>query len=134
MPDSREQTGNPAIIAHFLVTVGDHDISLRSVSDLHDVMEEPEDSGHRRYIILKRAVTSDRFLYHWYRDTRLGKDTTANVIIRLLNAAGGDVVNAWGVENARPIRWTGPRFDALSSELAMEELQLQYDSILWLDT
>ncbi len=133
MPFSNGQSGNPVLVAHFLVAVGAHDIPLHSVSALHAVLGESGNSDHRQFIVLKRAVTTDKFLFHWYRDTRLGKDTATNVTISQLRAPGVDVVNTWVVENARPVRWTGPRFDALSSDLAMGELQLQYDSIIWRD-
>ena len=77
------------------------------------------------------AVTMDSVRYHWYWGARLRKGATANLIIRLTNAAGGDVLVAWGVQSATSVGWTGPRSGALSSTLAMGAVQLQYDLILW---
>lgn len=134
MPDSPGQSKRPILSAHFQVTVGDHKVSLTSVTTLHDVLKDVHDIEERRTVVFRRALSQDRFLYRWYRDTRLGKDTTAAVIVELLQSAGGEAVNRWVLEKARPIRWSGPQLDALANELAMEELQVQYESITWLDT
>ncbi len=50
------------------------------------------------------AVTMDSVRYHWYWGARLRKGATANLIIRLTNAAGGDVLVVWGVQSAQ-VRW-----------------------------
>jgi phage tail-like protein len=43
------------------------------------------------------------------------------------------VVNAWRLTRAWPVRWSGPAFDAMSGEIAWEELELAYDDLEWLD-
>ena len=48
-----------------------------------------------------------------------------------LDAADGDPVNIWQLEDAVAIRWTGPDLDARSSGIAFEELELRYESIAW---
>jgi hypothetical protein len=35
------------------------------------------------------------------------------------------------LEGARAIRWSGPDFDALADEIAIEELEIAYESIAW---
>jgi phage tail-like protein len=42
-------------------------------------------------------------------------------------------VNAWRLENARPLKWTGPSLNAASNDVAMEELELVYDELVWLE-
>ncbi|NND93109.1 MAG: phage tail protein [Granulosicoccus sp.] len=124
------------LIAHFILEVGTRArvIPVQSVSDLHDLTEASSDPEIRQSVVIRRAVSSDRFFYDWYRNTKLGKDTAAPVTVRLLAGPGGKPVLSWRVEAARPIRWTGPRFDGLGNELAMETLELSYTGIIWLDT
>ena len=34
---------------------------------------------------------------------------------------------------ARPVRWSGPDFDAMESRIAYEELELAFDDLVWLE-
>src|SRR5674476_1041725 len=53
------------------------------------------------------------------------------VTIRLLVAAGMAVVNSWRLEGAWPCRWSGPSLHALGNDVAIEELELAYDDLVW---
>jgi hypothetical protein len=61
-----------------------------------------------------------------------GEDDRRDVTIEMLDAAGGAVVNSWRLVGARPHRWSGPSFDAGGVAVAMEELELTYDDLVWL--
>ena len=37
----------------------------------------------------------------------------------------------WQLTNAEAIRWTGPDLNAMAHEIAMEELELIYETIAW---
>ena len=37
------------------------------------------------------------------------------------------LVNAW------PARWSGPAFNALSGEIAIEELEVAFEDLVWLE-
>jgi phage tail-like protein len=54
------------------------------------------------------------------------------VTIHQLAAAGGEIVNSWRLDGAWPRRWSGPSFDAATSGVAVEELELAYDDLVWL--
>jgi hypothetical protein len=133
MPVNSSSSGNPLSSANFLLEVEDRRVSLSAVSELHDLIENEADPSVRQCVCLRRAVSEDRFLYSWYRDTRLGKETTRNVTLMLLDSPGGKAAHAWRLDAAKPVRWTGPRFDALGDDLAMEELELHYKTVTWVD-
>lgn len=123
----------PSEVAHFRVKVGQHELSLQSVSALHDLIASEADPELRMTITLRRAVGDDRFLFDWYRDTTVGKNTAAPVTIMILDRPDGEVVNRFGLENAQPVRWTGPYLDAQASAVAMEEVEVRYDAVHWLE-
>jgi phage tail-like protein len=79
--------------------------------------------------VLRRALAAQATeLFDWRRNG----DARA-VTIQQLDAASGRVVNAWRLENARPLKWTGPSLNAASNDVAMEELELVYDELVWLE-
>lgn len=101
------------------------------MSPLHDLIEGEADPDARQSVTLRRATTQDRRFFDWYRDAAKRKNRERSVSIIQLDDADGKAVNIWRLEHARPVRWTGPGFDALSSEIAMEELEVSYKSIAW---
>ena len=119
--------------ANFYLRRGRTRIGLASISTLHDVIEETADSPYQRIVCLRRAMTGDRTLYRWYREASRGKCPDQPVVVVQLDAPCGEPVNAWQLEEAVPVRWSGPCFDAHDAGLAMEELALRYASIRWLD-
>ena len=124
---------NPSLAAHFQVIITDTRIALLSVSALHDHVKGYPDADARQTVVLRRAVTQDKRLYNWYRDTRLGKRTAQTVTIVQLDSPNGKSINTWHLVDAQPVRWTGPHFNALEGELALEELEIRYDFINWED-
>jgi phage tail-like protein len=53
------------------------------------------------------------------------------VTIHQLSAPAGAVVNSWRLDRAWPCRWSGPSFDAVTSGIAYEELELAFDDLVW---
>ena len=74
-------------------------------------------------VTLRRGVDSDPTLWEWAR-----KPEPRTVTITLLDAAQRP---AWTyvLQRARPTKWTGPAFDAMSNDIAIEELELTADGI-----
>ena len=60
-----------------------------------------------------------------------GKNDRRLVTIHQLDSAGGRIVNSWRLEGAWPCRWSGPAFNAAGNDIAMEELELAYDDLVW---
>jgi phage tail-like protein len=83
--------------------------------------------------VLRRALTSSTELYDWRRHIVDGRDDHRDVTIRQLSAPGGKAVHAWRLVGAWPCRWSGPSFNALSNDIAWEELELMFDDLVWLD-
>jgi phage tail-like protein len=121
----------------FEVLIGDRELGFAEVGRLSSEMD-PENAddprGHRfATVILRRALTTSAELWDWRRRIVAGKDDRRDVTIRQLSAPGGEVVNAWRLVRAWPSRWSGPSFDAMTNDIAWEELELTFDDLVWLD-
>jgi hypothetical protein len=121
----------------FEVAIGDRELGFAQVGRLSSEteLESPPDRPHHRWdtVVLRRALTTSTELYDWRRHIVAGKDDRRDVTIRQLSTPGGKVVHAWRLVRAWPSRWTGPSFDAMSADIAVEELELTFDDVVWLD-
>lgn len=109
--------------AHFRVLVGRREVGFAEIGPLVSDGEPPS-------TVLRRALAPRATeLFDWRR-----KGDARAVTIEQLDAAGGTVVNAWRLVNARPLKWTGPSLNAASNDVAMEELELVYDELVWLES
>jgi phage tail-like protein len=119
----------------FEVVIGDRETGFAQVGPLESVTDSIE-GGERVHrfatVVLRRALTTSTELFDWRRRVVGGKDERRDVTIRQLSAPGGRVVNAWRLVGARPSRWTGPSFDAMRGDIAFEELELEFDDLVWL--
>jgi phage tail-like protein len=112
--------------SHFRVLIGRGEIGFSDVSRLSSETGAPD------VVVLRRALTQSTELYEWRRRVAGGEDDRRDVTIEMLDAAGGAVVNSWRLVGARPQRWSGPSFDASGVAVAIEELELTYDDLVWL--
>lgn len=118
----------------FRVLVGDVELGFAEISRLTSTDAEPgERSARFEAVVLRRALTRSRELYIWRRNVLDGKDDRRAVTIQQLEAPAGAVANAWRLVGARPVRWSGPDFDAMESRIAYEELELVFDDLVWLE-
>ena len=121
--------------SHFLVLIGPRELGFSEVSRLSSVTDAslpPQERAHRfETVVLRRALTQSSELYDWRREIVNGQDDRRPVTIRLLDAAGMAVVNSWRLEGAWPCRWSGPSLHALGNDVAIEELELAYDDLVW---
>lgn len=81
-------------------------------------------------IVLKWGMTDDIELYKWHRQWATGDPAAQRV--------SGSIVlydrqrvekRRWNFTNGWPCKWTGPSFNAESSELAIETLELAHDGV-----
>lgn len=121
----------------FEVLIGDRELGFAQVGRLTsetDLDTFPEQRMHRfATVVLRRALTDSTDLYDWRRAIIGGKDDRRDVTIRQLAGPGGEVANAWRLVRAWPCRWSGPAFDALTNDIAWEDLELTFDDLVWLD-
>jgi phage tail-like protein len=125
---------SPAIARNFTVAIDDVEIGFCSLSRLasETVREEPARAVYRYpNVVLCRALGRDRRLFEWRERILAGKEDKRQVTICQLDGAGGRVTSTWILEGAWPCRWAGPAFDANAGEVAMEEIELAYDRLVW---
>ena len=125
------KAGFPLPKTSFRVFIGSEEVHVASVSPLHLAETEFTDPDLRQTVILRRAVSNSRTFYDWNAACRAGKRDIRPVTITLLDSPGGKPACIWQLTNARAVRWTGPDLNAMAHEIAMEELELIYDSIAW---
>ena len=123
--------------SHFRVLIGKRELGFAEVGPLSsgtDLALPPAEAEHRfETIVLRRALSQSTELYDWRRNILRGKADRREVTIHQLAAAGGEIVNSWRLEGAWPCRWTGPSFNATATDVAIEELELAYDELVWLE-
>ena len=124
----------------FEVLIGDRELGFAEVGRLvseTDRAASPEGPVHRlATVVLRRALTTSTELYDWRRLIVAGKDDRRDVTIHQLSAPGGKIVNSWRLMRAWPCRWSVPGgngFNALSNDIAFEELELAFDDLVWLE-
>jgi phage tail-like protein len=121
---------------NFRVLIGPRETAFSEVSRLTSTTDFPAQSEpvHRtETVVLRRAVTDSKDLYTWRRRIVDGHADRRTVTIELLDRPGGPVTNAWQLVQAWPCRWSGPAFDARGSYIAMEEIELVFDDLVWLE-
>ncbi len=121
---------------YFRVLIGRREVGFSQVGPLSSETDwtlSPQDRSHRfATIVLRRALTPTTELFDWRRKIMSGENDRRPVTIHQLAGAGGAIVNSWRLEGAWPCRWSGPSFDAAGNDVAMEELELAYDDLVWL--
>ena len=80
-------------------------------------------------LILKKGVTDNTELWTWYKQAMQGSVQRKRVTVVLMNSAGEEW-RRWILQNAYPVKWTGPDMKASASEVAIETLELAHDGLL----
>ncbi len=81
-------------------------------------------------ITLKRGVMGRTDLYKWLDAVRNGaQNQLKNVTIRLMTEDRSQVAQEWILQNARPMKYTGPSLNGKGTDVAVEELVLAAERI-----
>ncbi|MBV8113648.1 MAG: phage tail protein [Silvibacterium sp.] len=80
-------------------------------------------------LTLKKGITDSTELWSWYRDVMNGRIQRKPVDVVLMNSAGEEW-RRWKLQNAYPVKWTGPDMKAAASEVAVETLELAHEGLL----
>lgn len=139
-----------SVAANFVVEIDGRPLSCARVSGLElasrvEELESKQDPEHPEdpkrvlwsapaehgTLLLTRALDGDRTLYAWRKEAMSGEPAVRMVAIRHLERAGGEVLHTWHLTSAWPVRWAGPRYDALHGGVALEELELVFHDLTW---
>ncbi len=82
-------------------------------------------------VILRRGMTLNRDLWNWFQlaTQRGGYACRMNVEIRHLDLDGQTEVRRWRLDRALPVKFKSSDFNARSTEIAIEELQLVHEGL-----
>jgi len=123
--------------SYFRVLIGERELGFAEVSELSSKTDDgvPGQEHHQHFetVILRRALTRSTELYDWRRRIVDGADDRRDITIRQLESPDGAIANSWRLVDAWPCRWSGPAFNALSGEVAIEELELAFADLIWLE-
>lgn len=86
--------------------------------------------GLKKYgnITLKKGLADSRALYDWIAEGVTGEVNRKTITITLLDATESPAAS-WRVINAWPIKYTAPEFNATSSEVAVESLEIAHEGM-----
>lgn len=79
-------------------------------------------------ITLKRGVGFGEDLWLWYEAFLNGEGTRRNGLITLANELRVPI-KMWSFENGIPIKWSGPSFNATTSALAIESIEIAHEKL-----
>jgi phage tail-like protein len=88
-------------------------------------------AGPARYpsnLILKHGLLDADQLWEWQQEIVQGSIRRQTTSIILMNSAGEDQWR-WNCRDAYPVRWNGPELRGISSEVAIETLELVHRGI-----
>jgi phage tail-like protein len=147
---TRPAAGYPPVAFHFVVSFGapaqDADCSFREVSGIGPEMETESvvEGGENRFVwqlpkavkhprlVLKRGVGPfDSRLVTWCRDVLEGglNQSVSTKLVRVgLLDENGQTLRVWSFENAYPVKWEVEPFQSTKNEVAMEKVELVYQS------
>jgi phage tail-like protein len=121
----------------FRVLIGERELGFAEVSELSSKTDDgvPGREHHQHFetVILRRALTRSTELYDWRRRIVDGHDDRRDITIHQLESPSGAIANSWQLVDAWPCRWSGPAFNALGGEVAIEELELAFADLIWLE-
>jgi phage tail-like protein len=126
----------PLPASSFVVLIEDQEVGFSEVGPLSSYTD-PSTSDARpghlyARVVMRRALTGSHELFDWRREITDGKRDHRDVTIHQLAGPGGEIVNTWRLVRAWPIRWSGPSFNAQGNDVALEEIELAFEDLLWL--
>ncbi len=103
-------------------------VDYRTGGSLENAAQKLPGLGSFPNITLKRGFISDISLWTWINNNLAGTLDRRSIAITLLDQAENPVWT-WKLSNALPCRWSGPDLAADSSAVAIETLEICYESL-----
>jgi len=87
-------------------------------------------TGLNKYsnIVLKWGTTDDHSLWDWRKTAIDGKTERKNGSIVLMDEAGEEK-KRWNFKEGWATKWTGPSFNATTSDVAIEQLEIAHTTL-----
>lgn len=79
-------------------------------------------------ITLQRGVGLSRDLWDWYFSYMRGEGRRRDGLVMLLNDQRQPVL-VWRFTRGLPVKWTGPTLNALTSQVAIETLEIAHEGL-----
>ena len=119
-------------VSNFRVRIGDTWLGCRSVGPIGiEVRDAKRWRGRRRPfatyppVRIRRALTDSTLLFDWVTAVAAGRTDSRDVLVEQLDNGGASTGLAWVLVDAVPTVWHGPRWDALTSAVAEEVVELR---------
>ncbi len=80
-------------------------------------------------VTLRYGLTNSRELWDWLMQAIQGNVERKNVSIIMLDSEGNNEVTRWNLNDSWPSEWRGAPLDAMSREIAIENLTLVFDTL-----
>jgi phage tail-like protein len=115
-------------------------LALSSVSPIRSSCEiliatndKPVSPGKHFYdrLELKRALSTDKFLYTWRENWANNIKDYRDVYIRQFTTDGAESINQWRLQECWPCLWEGPAFNAMQSDISYERLEIYFSKLEW---
>lgn len=103
-------------------------VDYRAGNDSQNGVEKLPGLNKYSNVTLKRGLTSDLSLWTWTQNVLKGTSDRRAVQITLLDQSDTPVL-IWTLTNAWPCKWSGPVLAAMSSEVAIEALELSHEGL-----
>ena len=103
-------------------------VDYREGTDGNHVRKLPGGLTTVSAISLKRGITDSDELWKWRQTVIDGKTERKNGSIVLLDDTGAEKIR-WNFTNAWPSKWTGPSFNATSTAVAVETLEITHEEV-----
>lgn len=96
----------------------------------HKMLTPLKMPGLRKYgnITLKQGVVDAKAMYDWMAKGLEGDVERQTITITIVDIAGNDAAS-WQVINAWPTKYTAPDFNATSSEVAIESMEIAHEGM-----
>ena len=79
-------------------------------------------------IKLRRGLAVSTELWTWHESFLQGRGKRRDGVIELLDDTG-EAVRTWRFRRGLPVRWAGPALAAMSSAVAIEELEIAHEGL-----
>jgi phage tail-like protein len=139
------------VVFHFKVSIGGanaaEDAAFQEVSGLEAEIETETvaEGGENRFVhrlpksvkhpnlVLRRGIAGTSSALTVWCKSVLENDFAARITPRNIDIslcdAEGDPVRSWAIGNAYPVKWAVTGFDAMKNEIAVETMELVYNTL-----